>query len=131
NNVRMVQRVQRFHTELQLPLLAEVKILRNRQIDIQERWVAQSVQRGGDVAQAGVEIVEPEDARGGKSRNVNAVLLSLSVVFAGMTLNLGDVAGKVPDLSGAEQKRFTALPLVCAIDLPSADGCINETVHVI
>lgn len=131
SKIGMVECIQRLRTELQLPLLAEIKVLRNRKVDIQERLVAQIVQRGGNVAQARVEIVEPEDARGSKSRDVNAVLLTLRIACAGMALNLGYVTSEVPGLSGAEQKRFTALPLVCAIDLPSADGCINETVHVI
>ena len=59
--VGVIKSIDGFGAKLQLRVFSELKVLRDRQVHVQEGLVAQAVERRRNVAQAGVEVVKPDD----------------------------------------------------------------------
>src|SRR5207253_6589092 len=68
----MIEGINRFRAKLQPRLLSEFETLRDRQVDVKERLIAQAIQRGWDVSQARIEIVESDDPHTVDERNLES-----------------------------------------------------------
>src|SRR3954468_16814339 len=99
----MIKGIQGFDAELKALRLAELEVLRQREISHRVGLVAQIVQRRRDGTQA--EGSESKEAGRVKRRNINAVLLALTIILSETALQLGHVA-LVVQRSGSEQERL-------------------------
>src|SRR5581483_6481851 len=124
--VRVVEGVQEFAADLQPPPLAEVEVLREREVEVQIRLITQIAERRRDVANA--ERGQPDESGDINGRDVYAVLPALVVILPDPAPELSHVARVVQ--IARKHERFPFLPFVSAVELPPADDGVKDTIQV-
>src|SRR6266567_8398948 len=135
NDIRVIERVERLAPELNALALADLEILRYREIDRLVRHVPQIVVCRFEVAQA--KRVQPDEPGRVEDRQVraagraleDAILVAAAVALERMRLELRRIT-RVVDVLG-EVERLARLPLVRTVELPAADYGVNQAVHIL